>query len=176
MTSKLTNVMVALVLGGAFAAGTLSSCDDDDDNPQTTGTAGTTGTGTGGTGTNNTSTYSMTLTGAQEVPANATTATGSVTVTLNRTTGAVAVNGTFSGLTTPATAAHIHGPAAIGATGPVLVPLTVPLSTSGAVTGTGTMTQIQMNDMIGGMTYVNIHSDEFPDGEIRGQIVPSANQ
>ena len=48
-----------------------------------------------------------------------------VTVTLNRATGAVTVTGTFSGLSSTATVAHIHGPAAVGVNGPVLVPLTV---------------------------------------------------
>jgi bifunctional N-acetylglucosamine-1-phosphate-uridyltransferase/glucosamine-1-phosphate-acetyltransferase GlmU-like protein len=114
----------------------------------------------------------MQLSGAQEVPTNASTGTGSVTVTLNRTTGAVSVTGNFSGLSSNATAAHIHGPAAIGSNAAVLIPLTIPQSTSGSVTGSGTMTQIQMNDMIGGMTYVNVHSEDFPDGELRAQIVP----
>ena len=171
MTNKLTNVMVALVLGGAFAAGTLSSCDDDDSNPQTTGTAGTSGGGGIG-GNSNTTSYMMQLTGGQEVPSNASAATGTVTVTLNRTTGAVAVNGSFSGLSSNATAAHIHGPAAVGSNAAVLIPLTVQLMTSGTVIGTATMTSGQMNDMVGGMTYVNIHSEDFPDGEIRAQIVP----
>jgi len=120
----------------------------------------------------NTSTYSMQLTGAQEVPANASPATADVTVTLNKTTGAVTVNGTFINLTSTATAAHIHGPAAVGANASVLIPLTIPSAVSGAVSGNGTMTTTQMNDMIGGMTYVNIHSMNYPDGEIRAQVVP----
>jgi hypothetical protein len=56
--------------------------------------------------------------------------------------------------------------------GPILVTLTVPSTTSGSIVGTGNMSTGQMNDMIGGMTYVNIHSDTFKDGEIRAQIVP----
>ena len=65
--NKITNVMVAVMLGGAFAAGTITSCDDDNDvnvvvpgRGGTTGSAGTgvaarggsggTGTATGGTG------------------------------------------------------------------------------------------------------------------------------
>ena len=168
--------MVALVLGtGVFAAGTLTSCDDD--NNDSTGTAGTGGTGFGGTsaggaGGINATTFSMTMTGAQEVPANTSAGTANVTVILNRNTGAVTVTGTFSGLTSNATAAHIHGPAPVGMNAAILVPLTVPSAMSGSVTGTGTMDTTQMNDMLGGQTYVNIHSVDLPDGELRAQITP----
>jgi hypothetical protein len=136
----------------------------------TGGTGGTNATGVGGAGGTNLAVYNMTLTGTQEVPTNASTATGTVTVTLNKTNGNVTVVGTFSGLSSPATVAHIHGPAAVGAPGPTIVPLTVTSSQSGTVTGSGTMDTTHMNDMIGGMTYVNIHSSMFPDGEIRAQI------
>ena len=174
MANNLTRLMVAMVLGGAVVAGTLTSCDDDDDNNQVTGVGGTGGTGAGGTGgTNaNVSTFNMTLTGAQEVPVNTSTATGNVQVMLNRTTGAVTVTGSFSGLSSNATVAHIHGPAGVGTTAPPLITLTIPQSPSGTVTGTGTMNNVQMNDMLGGMTYVNVHSTTYPDGEIRAQIVP----
>jgi len=165
---------VAVVLGGVVVAGTLTSCDDDNNNAVTGvgGTGGTTG-GTGGTGGSaNVTTFNMTLTGGQEVPVNTSAATGNVQVQLNRSTGAVTVTGTFSGLTSDATVAHIHGPAAQGQTAPPLITLTVPNSAAGSVTGTGTMSNVQMTDMLGGMTYVNIHSSTYPDGEIRAQILP----
>jgi hypothetical protein len=171
---NLSRLMVAVVLGGAVVVGTLTSCDDDDNNAVTGvgGTGGTTG-GTGGTGGSaNVSTFNMTLTGGQEVPVNTSPATGSVQVQLNRSTGAVTVTGTFSGLTADATVAHIHGPAAEGQTAPPLITLTIPNATAGSVTGTGTMSNVQMNDMLGGMTYVNIHSSTYPDGEIRAQVLP----
>jgi hypothetical protein len=134
------------------------------------GTGGANATGVGGAGGTNLAVYNMTLSGSQEVPVNASTATGTVMVVLNKTNGNVTVTGTFSGLSTPATAAHIHGPAAVGAPGPIIVPLTVTSSQSGTVTGSGTMDTTHMNDMLGGMTFVNIHSTMFPDGEIRAQI------
>jgi hypothetical protein len=167
--------MVAMVLGGAVVAGTLTSCDDDDNNAVTGvgGTGGIGGTSTGGTGGGaNTTTFNMSLTGGQEVPVNTSAATGNVQVQLNRSTGAVTVTGQFNNLSSNATVAHIHGPAAVGQIAPPLIDLTVPASTSGVITGTGTMSDLQMNDMLGGMTYVNIHSSTYPDGEIRAQIVP----
>ncbi len=173
MKTQLTKLMVAVAFAGAVVAGTITSCDDDNNNNVTTGIAGHGGTGfggTGGAGGANTQTFSMTLTGTQEVPGNTSAATGDVQVTLNKTTGAILVTGAFSNLTTNATAAHIHGPAAVGSTAPVIVPLTVPSATSGTVTGQATMSTVQMTDMLNQMTYVNIHSEMFPDGEIRAQI------
>ena len=171
MTKQLTKLMVAVAFAGAVVAGTITSCDDDN-NAVTTGIAGTTGGsgGIGGAGGTNTQTFAMTLTGTQEVPANGSLATGDVQVTLNKTTGAITVTGSFTGLTSNATAAHIHGPAAVGSTAPVIVPLTVPSSLAGTVTGTATMSTVQMNDMLNQMTYVNVHSMQYPDGEIRAQI------
>ena len=135
-------------------------------------TAGSSGTAPDGGGTSGTSVYNMQLSGNQEVPANTSPATASVKVMLDRTTGAVTVSGSFNNLTSNATVAHIHGPAAVGSNADVLIPLIVPSATSGTVSGSGTMDVTHMNDMIGGMTYVNIHSMMFPNGEIRAQITP----
>jgi hypothetical protein len=173
MKKELSGLVVAMVLGGAVVAGTLTSCDDDDNNNAVTGVGGTGGTGAGGTGgAANTTTFSMSLSGGQEVPVNTSPATGNVTVNLNRSTGAVTVTGQFNNLSSNATVAHIHGPAAVGQVADPLITLTVPASPSGTITGTGTMSDVQMTDMLGGMTYVNIHSSTYPDGEIRAQIVP----
>ena len=188
--NKITNVMVAVMLGGAFAAGTITSCDDDNDvNIVVTGRGGTTGSagtgvaprggsgGTGGVATGGTgggpvtiTTYNMNLNGTSEVPSNTSPATAAVRVTLDQANGDVVVDGTFTGLTTPVTAAHIHGPAAAGANAAIIVPLTITGTTSGTITGTGNMNSGQMNDMLTGMTYLNIHSSMYPSGEIRAQI------
>ena len=180
MRNKLSNLMVAVALGSVVGAGALTSCDDDDDNNQTTGIGGRGGsTGAAGTsggggsgGGSGVATFNMRPDSSQEVPPNNSPATANVMVTLNRTTGDVSVDGTFEGLTSMVTAAHIHGPATVGMNGPIIVPLAVTGTTSGTVTGTATMTAPNMNDMINGMTYVNIHSQVYPEGEIRAQIVP----
>jgi hypothetical protein len=117
-------------------------------------------------------TYSMLLTGAQEDTPNDSTGTGSVMVSFNDTTSSVAVSGSFSNLSSGATAAHIHGPAAFGQTGDVIVTLSVPAGgvTSGGVSGTGMVTAEQMNIIKSGNAYLNIHTTSHPDGEIRAQI------
>ena len=135
-------------------------------------TGGAGGLAAGGAGGLVLKTYSVILNGAMEGPDAGTTATGAATVTLNTATGAVTVDGTFTGLTGNATAAHIHGLATPPATAPVIVPLTATMATSGTLTGSGTLTSAQITGMIAGMTYLNIHTALHPGGEIRGNIGP----
>lgn len=79
---------------------------------------------------------------------------------------------TFSGLSAPATAAHIHGPATPTNSAGVMVGLSVPSATGGTMSGTLTLTTAQIANLVNGQTYVNIHNANNPGGEIRGQIVP----
>jgi len=95
---------------------------------------------------------------------------------------------TFSGLTAPATAAHIHV-GARGVNGQVTIPLSPPGQTAGTFGGTFSATNVQaatgggvtvaagsIDDLLAAMragnTYTNIHTGTFPDGEIRGQNQP----
>jgi len=134
------------------------------------GTAAVTGTSCGGTDGADRITYTVMLTGMQVVPAVKTAGLANVTVALDMTTGTITITGLFGDLSSPATAAHVHGPAAVGSSGPVLSPLTVPPDLSGAVTGSASMSTTQMADMLNGMTYVDVHTHYFPDGEIRAQV------
>ena len=124
--------------------------------------------------------YIATLDGAQAGTASA--GHGSVMITLSGTTLTFS-GGTFSGLTTASTLAHIHGPALAGISAGVLYNLggpVIPLgSTAGTISGdvnlvagTGGFTVAQQLDQLnGGLWYVNIHDQSFPGGEIRGQIL-----
>jgi hypothetical protein len=116
-------------------------------------------------------TFTVPLTGAAEVPPVTTTATGTATITVD-TAGNVTVAGAFTGLTSNATLAHIHGPATATTTADPIstVPLTVTMATAGAISGNGTVTAQQRAQMISGMTYINVHSVNHVPGEIRGQI------
>jgi hypothetical protein len=135
------------------------------------GAAGSSAGGAGGAQT--VFMYQVTLTGAAEVLAagkTVSTGSGAATVTLNTATMTVSVQGSFTGLSSAATAAHIHGPAAPGATAPAIVVLTPQAAVAGALTGSGTLTAAQIADLKGGMDYINVHTTDYPDGEIRGQI------
>jgi hypothetical protein len=117
-------------------------------------------------------TYSMLLTGAQEVPANDSPGTATIMVSFNDTTGSVSVSGSFANLTSGATAAYIQGPAGPGQKGDVIVMLSVPSGsvTSGGVSGTGAVSAEQMNIIKNGGAYLNIDTVNNPEVEIRAQI------
>lgn len=82
----------------------------------------------------------------------------------------------YSGLSGPATAAHIHGPAPDSAAAGVLIDLRPHAvgspGVAGAYVGTVTLDAAQLAAIGDGLAYVNIHSSAKPGGEIRGQISP----
>jgi len=119
-------------------------------------------------------TFTTTLTGDQEVPPNDSTAMGRATVILNSDPAAptITVDLSFDGLSANATVAHIHGPAMPGMTAPPIITLTnFPASTSGTYSNTFPITLDQIQMLLDGLTYINIHNELFPNGEIRGQLM-----
>ena len=113
--------------------------------------------------------FEATLSGTQEVPPAATTATGQAEVQYNSNTGTLSWKVTYTGLSAPATAGHIHGPAAPGANAGIVVPFG-PNVTAQPIAGEAKITPTQYGDLAAGLWYVNIHSSKFPGGEIRGQL------
>jgi hypothetical protein len=119
------------------------------------------------------STFQAFLTGLGEFPVNASPATGFGTVVLNAAQTQITVDESWSGLTAPATASHIHGPGGVGTNAPVLFPFSgVPAATSGAIPEqTFAITPTQVAYLFAGYLYMNVHTSTFPGGEIRGQLV-----
>jgi hypothetical protein len=116
--------------------------------------------------------YKAHLTAKDEVPPNASTGTGDGTFTLNPATKELTWVVTFTGLSGPAAAAHIHGPAAPGANAGVVVPFDPPKAPSGEIKGSKTLTDAQIADLKAGKYYANIHTEANKGGEIRGQLMP----
>jgi len=108
------------------------------------------------------------LTGAQEVPPVTTTGTGTVDSTFDKSTNVLTWTVTYSGLSGPATAGHIHGPAAAGANAGVLIPFTGDISSP--IKGKATLTAAQVADLTAGRLYVNLHTAKHPGGEVRAQL------
>jgi hypothetical protein len=117
--------------------------------------------------------FTASLTGAQQVPSVTTPATGTGTVVLNAAETHITVNLTFSGLTSAANAAHIHGTAPAGSNAGVLFDFTgvTPGATSGTIPEqTFAITPAQIADLRAGLFYFNVHTATNGGGEIRGQI------
>ncbi len=114
--------------------------------------------------------FTITMDGYQEypTPVESTTATGTGTATLDTETGLFSWNITFSGLSSAQTAAHFHGPAGVCASASPVI--TLPLGSP--IVGSQALTAEQMEDLLGGLWYVNVHSTNFTGGEIRGRVAP----
>ena len=116
------------------------------------------------------STFRFGMDALQELPLTGSPGTGSCTVILNELSGSVSVSCAYEGLVGNTFAAHIHGPAQPGENAPVIVPLTATGAMSGTITGGGTLSPSLAQALLDGLTYVNLHTDAHPPGEIRGQI------
>lgn len=117
------------------------------------------------------------MTAAAEVPApkgevGAARGTFSATVTKSDTGATVSWEMTFSGLTGPAGAAHIHA-GQTGAPGPVVVALCGPCTSPAS--GTANATPAALAALQSGGAYVNVHTATNAPGEIRGQIGVTAS-
>jgi hypothetical protein len=118
-------------------------------------------------------TFQANLTGLGENPPNASPATGFGQVVLNAAQTMITVDESWSGLTAPATASHIHGPGGVGTNAPVLFPFSgVPAATAGSIpTQSFSITPTQVGYLFSGYLYMNVHTSTFPGGEIRDQLI-----
>jgi len=108
------------------------------------------------------------LAASAEVPPNDSKATGTVTVTFDTASKKLTWQGSYSGLSGAATAAHFHGPADPGKNASVAVPITPNTS---PLQGSADLTDAQAADLMAGKWYVNVHTDAHKGGEIRGQLM-----
>jgi CHRD domain/PEP-CTERM motif len=131
--------------------------------------------------------FDASLTGAQEVPPNASPASGTGTFVLNDAGTELAFTLDYSGLTGgPVVGAHFHN-APRGVNGPIVRGYDPALfsSPAGAVsevwlsTDPEPLTPTLVSELLAGRIYFNIHTadgvpPDFPGGEIRGQLVAAA--
>ena len=114
--------------------------------------------------------FTATLNAGQEVPhPKGTKAGASGRFTATFTSGTLNWTLTFSHLSGPATAAHIHK-GVKGKAGSVVVPLCGPCKASQTGSVTGEIAAEMATAMGQGKYYVNVHTAKNPNGEIRGQI------
>ncbi|WP_414660239.1 CHRD domain-containing protein [Horticoccus sp. 23ND18S-11] len=117
-----------------------------------------------------------TINAAQENPATSSPATGSAIMLYDVGTNLFDLIVTINGMANTATASHIHE-AAAGVNGPVVTNL----GADAVYTRTGTTLTASFRGirhggdrlkLIQGGAYFNIHSAQFPGGEVRGQLIP----
>jgi len=102
-------------------------------------------------------------------PGVASSGKGTATASLDTNTKTLTWTVDYSGLSGPATAAHIHGPADPGANAGIVVPFTGNFASP--IKGSATLTDAQIAQLEAGKWYVNIHTEANKPGEIRGQLV-----
>lgn len=121
--------------------------------------------------------FEATLTGAKETTPNASTETGSAnlnfntdtkrfTIVVTSTLGTVDATGKPIGR--PIAMGHIHK-GAQGTNGDVVFPFSTLISPITFVSDR--LTPAQEADLFAGLYYVNLHTAEFPGGEIRGNLI-----
>jgi hypothetical protein len=84
---------------------------------------------------------------------------------------AMAVTGSIDTSGIEGTAAHIHS-GATGTNGPVVVALTKTATARWSVPAGTKLTAAQYKSYRAGELYVNVHSDQYPNGEMRVQLKP----
>jgi hypothetical protein len=114
--------------------------------------------------------FAASMDGFQETPSNNSTASGTGLVLLDASETSALVGFKFRNLGTPQVSAHIHGPSNPGVAAPILFPLTPPI-VNPLVNLSISPTAQQVIDLKAGLHYQNIHSNFFPNGEIRGQLL-----
>jgi len=100
------------------------------------------------------------------------TPTGHLTGTLDTVNREVTYKITYTGLSGPVMAAHFHGPAAVGQSAAVMLPIPGPYESG--MHGKLTANAATEKAMLAGMTYVNLHTSKYPTGEARAQVKVSS--
>ena len=108
--------------------------------------------------------------GADEVPPTGSPGVGVLTGTYDDATNQLSWNISWFGLLAPETAMHFHAPALPGFNAGVQLDVgaisgLVSPSIGNAIIGAGLET-----DLLAGLSYINLHTQAFPGGELRGQV------
>lgn len=111
------------------------------------------------------------LRGIYQVPKVITPAKGSGMFTLDAKNNLLYYDISFAGLEGNETMVHIHGFASKGQNAGVLFTLPIGNHITGVWNYAANNSEDIESNILAGKTYVNVHTTEYPVGEIRGQIV-----
>jgi hypothetical protein len=116
--------------------------------------------------------FAAALNGANELPATTSPGRGALVADYLPETRVMHWTLTLRDLSGPVTWAFLCGPDGVGNDNAELVPINLELE-GGTHPGAVTLTDQQAADLIAGRWYVNIKTEKFPAGEIRGPMVPT---
>jgi hypothetical protein len=109
---------------------------------------------------------------SSEVPPRVSKGHGILKATFDTTTKTLQWTVTYADLSGPATMAHFHGPAPVGQNAKVQVAIDKNALPS-PISGQATLSEEQANELMAGQYYFNVHTEQNPTGEIRGQVMPA---
>src|SRR5471032_2899576 len=109
---------------------------------------------------------------SSEVPPRVSKGHGVLKASFDTTTKTLQWTVTYADLSGPATMAHFHGPAPVGQNAKVQVGIDKNALPS-PIAGQATLSEQQATDLMAGQYYFNIHTEQNPTGEIRGQVMPA---
>ena len=109
--------------------------------------------------------YKATLAPTAVVPPTDSKGSGKAEVTFDTATKKLSWKVSYDKLTGEPVAAHFHGPAGPKDNAAPVVDVTATLKD-----GSAAITDAQAADLAAGKWYLNIHTEKFRDGEIRGQV------
>ncbi|MBI3197034.1 MAG: CHRD domain-containing protein [Rhodospirillales bacterium] len=117
--------------------------------------------------------FRATLNGASEVPPTDSRGSGYFAAVYRPSTKVLEYRLNLVRLSGPVTMAYLQGPAAPGENAPRVVPIDIPFYADRSTIDDGvTLTEQQAGEVLAGRWYVNVMTEKYPDGEIRGQILP----
>lgn len=117
--------------------------------------------------------FATVLSGKNEQVPNNVAATGTAAVTLNTATKMISYRFDYAGLTAPPVVLHFHGLRTPNGGPPEVIVIRLDHPPS-PVTGSKLLNDRQVQQLEHGDWYANIHTRKYPDGEIRGWLVPAS--
>ncbi len=114
--------------------------------------------------------YSLPLTGGAEVPPNSSQARGSIFASYNKNNRTLNYDVRVNSIVP--SGAHFHL-GDVDVAGPIIRAINlIPWGNAYRSVGVWNLTPTEANNLLANRIYVNVHSAEYPDGEIRAQLRP----
>ena len=112
------------------------------------------------------------LSGAREVPATDSKGEGYFEAVYRPSTKVLEYRINLVRLSGPVRQVGLYGPATADQNAVQVVPIDVPFYADRSTVNDGvTLTEQQAREVLAGLWYINVMTEKYPDGEIRGQIV-----